>query len=43
MKARLTEWGGMPMPGSPADFEKFLIRDTEKWGKVAKIAGVKLE
>jgi tripartite-type tricarboxylate transporter receptor subunit TctC len=43
MKARLTDWGGTPMPGSPTDFGKFLIEETEKWGKVVKFAGLKPE
>jgi hypothetical protein len=31
------------MPGPPSDFGMFLVEDTEKWGKVAKFAGVRLE
>jgi len=29
--------------GSPADFGKFIAQETEKWGKVAKFAGIKAE
>jgi hypothetical protein len=27
-------------PGSPADFDKFIADDTEKWGKVVKASGI---
>jgi hypothetical protein len=30
----------MPMPGSPADFGKLIFRETEKWAKVVKFAGI---
>jgi len=43
MKARLAELGGTPLPGSPADFGKFLADETEKWAKVVKFAGVKAD
>jgi hypothetical protein len=29
------------LPGSPADFGKFIAEDTEKWVKVIKFAGIK--
>jgi hypothetical protein len=29
------------LAGSPADFEKLIADDTEKWAKVVKVAGVK--
>ena len=40
-KERFAELGGSTLPGSPADFAKFLADETEKWGKVVKFAGVK--
>jgi tripartite-type tricarboxylate transporter receptor subunit TctC len=43
MKMRLADWGGTPMPGPPTDFGKFLIEETEKWDRVARSAGIKLE
>jgi tripartite-type tricarboxylate transporter receptor subunit TctC len=43
IKARLAELGGTVMPGSPADFGKFIVEETEKWGKVVKFAGIKPE
>jgi tripartite-type tricarboxylate transporter receptor subunit TctC len=41
LKARLIELGSIPMPGSPADFEKFVADEIEKWGKVIKFAKIK--
>jgi tripartite-type tricarboxylate transporter receptor subunit TctC len=43
LKARLLELGSMTMPGSPADFGKFLANETEKWAKVVKFANIKAE
>jgi tripartite-type tricarboxylate transporter receptor subunit TctC len=43
MKARLADIGGTVLPGSPADFEKLIAGETEKWAKVVKLAGIKLE
>jgi hypothetical protein len=31
------------MMGSPADFERLIAEETEKWGKVVKFAGIKAE
>ena len=41
MKARFAEIGGEVLPGSPADFGKFIAEETEKWEKVVKFAGLK--
>jgi tripartite-type tricarboxylate transporter receptor subunit TctC len=43
MWARLAELGGMVLAGSPADFGKLIVDETEKWGKVVKFAGIKPE
>ncbi len=43
MKARLADFGGTPLVGSPADLGKLIADDTEKWGKVIKSAGIKPE
>jgi tripartite-type tricarboxylate transporter receptor subunit TctC len=43
MKARLTDLGGTVLPGSPADFGKFIADETEKWAKVIKFAGIKAD
>src|SRR5262249_8856021 len=36
MKARLADLGGVPLPGSPAEFGKLIADETEKWAKVIK-------
>jgi len=41
MRARLADLGGTPLPGSPAQFGKLIVDETEKWGKVIKFAGIK--
>jgi tripartite-type tricarboxylate transporter receptor subunit TctC len=43
IKARLADLGGMVRAGSPADFEKLLADETEKWGKVIRAANIKAE
>ena len=43
IKARLADVGGTPLVGSPADFRKLIADETEKWAKVIKSAGVKLQ
>jgi tripartite-type tricarboxylate transporter receptor subunit TctC len=41
MRARLAELGGTPLPGSPGQFGKLIVDETEKWAKVIKFAGIK--
>src|SRR5215471_12828985 len=43
MKKRLTDLGVAVFAGSPADFAKFIVDETEKWGKVVKFAGIKAD
>ena len=43
MKARLAELGVTALPGSPADFNKLIAAETEKWGKVIRAANIKAE
>jgi tripartite-type tricarboxylate transporter receptor subunit TctC len=43
MKARLAELGGIPMPGSPAEFGKVMASETEKWSKAVKFSGASIE
>jgi tripartite-type tricarboxylate transporter receptor subunit TctC len=41
--ARLAVLGGTALAGSPADFAKLIAKETEKWGRVIKFAGIKPE
>ena len=43
MRARLADLGGTALSGSPADFGKLIADETDKWAKVIKFAGIKLE
>jgi tripartite-type tricarboxylate transporter receptor subunit TctC len=43
IEARLANLGGTVLPGSPADFGKFVAEETEKWGKVVEFSGAKAE
>jgi tripartite-type tricarboxylate transporter receptor subunit TctC len=43
IKARFAEMGAMPMPMTPTGFGKFISDETEKWGKVVKVANIKAD
>jgi tripartite-type tricarboxylate transporter receptor subunit TctC len=43
MKVRLADEGGIAIGGSPVDFAKLIVEETEKWGKVVKVANLKPE
>jgi hypothetical protein len=38
IKARIADLGGTVLAGSPADFGKLILDETEKWAKVVKFA-----
>ena len=40
-KARLADFGGTPLAGSPTEFGKFIVEETTKWAKVIKSANIK--
>jgi hypothetical protein len=42
-KTRFIDLSAVVLPGSPADFGKLVVDETEKWGKVVKFAGVKAD
>jgi tripartite-type tricarboxylate transporter receptor subunit TctC len=42
-RKRFTDLGCEVFTGSPADFEKFIVSETEKWEKVIKFAGIKAD
>jgi tripartite-type tricarboxylate transporter receptor subunit TctC len=41
MRARIAETGGTVLAGSPAEFEKLIAEETDKWGKVIRAANIK--
>jgi tripartite-type tricarboxylate transporter receptor subunit TctC len=43
MKARLSDLGETVLAGSPADFRRFIVDETEKWAKVIRAANIKPE
>jgi tripartite-type tricarboxylate transporter receptor subunit TctC len=43
IKAKLIDLGGAPLPGTPEAFGKMIVAETEKWEKVVKAAGLKVE
>jgi len=43
VKARLASFGGIVLTGSPADFGKLIVDETDKWAKVIKFANIKPE
>ena len=43
VKARLVELGAEPTPMTVAGFGMFIAKETVKWGKVVKFAGVKVD
>jgi tripartite-type tricarboxylate transporter receptor subunit TctC len=43
MQAKLKDLGGIPLPGSAADFGKILASETAKWEKVVRAANLSVE
>ena len=43
IKERLVQLGSDPVGSTPAQFSAFISTEIEKWGKIAKVAGVKAE
>jgi tripartite-type tricarboxylate transporter receptor subunit TctC len=43
MRERLADLGGVPIPGTPDDFAKTVVAETEKWGKVVTTSGATAE
>jgi tripartite-type tricarboxylate transporter receptor subunit TctC len=43
MKAKLANLGGVPIPGTPEQFWALHRMETEKWAKIVKFSGAKVE
>jgi tripartite-type tricarboxylate transporter receptor subunit TctC len=43
IKARLADFGGTVIAGSPTEFGKLLADETEKWGKVIRATNIKVD
>ena len=43
IKARITELGGTPLGGSPAEFGAIIAEATDKWARVIRFAVIKAE
>lgn len=43
IKARVAELGGVGLGGSPTDFGTLIAEDTEKWAKVVRFSGAKVD
>jgi tripartite-type tricarboxylate transporter receptor subunit TctC len=43
MRARLSELGGSPMGGSPEEFGKIILAETDKWAKVVNTSGATVD
>jgi len=42
-RAQFPDWGATALPGSPGDFKKLIVEDTEKWAKVIQAAHIRAE
>ena len=43
MRERLAQLGGAPIPGTPEDFGKVIVSETEKWAKVVAASGATVD
>lgn len=43
LRARFEELGGITLAGTPEEFGKLIVEETEKWGKVIRARGIKAD
>lgn len=43
MKKKIADMGGVALVGTPEDFGKIIVSETDKWEKVVKFAGARVE
>jgi tripartite-type tricarboxylate transporter receptor subunit TctC len=43
MQKRIADLGAAPLVKSPTDFAQFVVKDTEKWAKVIRLANIKAD
>ncbi|MCC6776932.1 MAG: hypothetical protein IT537_09895 [Hyphomicrobiales bacterium] len=43
IKARLDDLGAVALGGSPADFAKLIVAETDKWAKVIRTTSITIE
>ena len=43
MKKKIADMGGVTLTGPPEDFGKIIVSETDKWEKVVKFAGARVE
>ena len=43
IKAQLARFGARALVGTPADFDRRIAEETEKWGKVIRAANIRAE
>jgi tripartite-type tricarboxylate transporter receptor subunit TctC len=43
LQTRIDELGAEPMPMSPPEFSKLVVEQTDKWAKVIKTGGIKIQ
>jgi tripartite-type tricarboxylate transporter receptor subunit TctC len=43
IKSKMAEFGSETFVSTPAEFAKFIAEDADRWGKVVKAAGLKMQ
>jgi tripartite-type tricarboxylate transporter receptor subunit TctC len=43
LSSRLAELGAKPFPGSPGDYATFIVDETEKWARIVRSSGARID